>query len=240
LAAGLGVPEVALSAEHGTLSEVAECTADFRDQYYGLAPYVREAADCPAGAPLITSGLIEPAACLWGRREARFSKRRWTAPVVDVDALRADAALTRWAAARMVPKVLLATQGRVLEAVADPGGGWLPSVPTVTVAAPVGRLWHVLSVLLAPPVTAYAATRYAGTALTMRTIKLSARQVGDLPLPVDREAWDRGARLARRAQSVSSGGASGAASALRALAETMCAAYGVSDSRVLEWWQGRL
>jgi hypothetical protein len=240
LAAGLGVPEVALSGEHGTLDGIAECTADFRDQYYGLSPYVREAADCPTGAPLITSGSIEPAACLWGRREARFLKRRWTAPVIDVDALREDPALARWATARLVPKVLLATQGRVLEAVADPGGGWLPSVPTVTVAAPVERLWHVLAVLLAPPVAAYAAARYAGTALTMRTIKLSARQAGGLPLPVDGDAWDQGAELARRAQAASTAGASAAAPDLRALAATMCAAYELSDDRVLEWWWGRI
>jgi hypothetical protein len=234
LAAGLGVPEVSLSDRCGTLDELAECTADFRDQYYGLAPYVREAVDCPAGAPLITTGLIEPAACLWGHRDARFLKRRWTAPVIDVEALRADEALGRWATARMVPKVLLATQGSVLEAVVDAEGAWLPSVPTVTVATDEEHLWHVLAVLLSPPVSAYAAARYAGTALTMRAIKLSARQVGRLPLPVDRAAWAHGAALAKEAQTGSAGTPD-----LADLGTAMCAAYDVSDPAVLEWWRAR-
>lgn len=231
LAAGLGLPEVSLPDRCGTVADLAMCTADFRDQYYGLAPFVREAAECPAGVPLVTTGLIEPASCLWGRRDARFHKRRWSAPVVDLEALSADPLLARWAAARLVPKVLLATQGRVLEAVADPDGAWLPSVPTVTVATDPDKLWHVLAVLLAPPLSAYAAARYAGTALTMRAIKLSARQVGSLPLPVDRAAWDHGADLARKAHE------RGAEEPdLSELAATMCAAYDVRDGAVLEWW----
>ena len=42
LAAALGVPEVALVGGRA-LGELADCTADFRDQYYGLEPYVHEA-----------------------------------------------------------------------------------------------------------------------------------------------------------------------------------------------------
>ena len=233
LAAGLGVPEVALPARAGVLGDIAACTADFRDQYYGLEPYVREARDCPSGVPLVTTGLIDPAVCWWGRRDARFLKRRWKAPVVDVEALRADEALNRWATNRLVPKVLLATQGRVLEAVADPVGAWLPSVPTVSVVPEKDRLWHALAVLLAPPVAAHAAARYAGTALTMRAIKLSASQAARLPLPVDRAAWDRGAELAERLDPTTE------QPDLSELAAVMCAAYGVRDPAVLRWWRDR-
>ncbi|WP_203231302.1 HsdM family class I SAM-dependent methyltransferase [Nocardioides caldifontis] len=238
LAAGLGVPEVVLRTTSGTVGTMASCTADFRDQYYGLAGSVHEQADLPGGVPLVTAGLVEPAACLWGSRTTRFLKQRWTAPVVDVDAL--PPALAGWAAARLVPKVLVATQGPVVEAVADPGGRWLPSVPVVTVAADPEQLWHLLAVLLAPPVSAHAAARYAGTALTMRAVKLSARQVAALPLPSDRGAWDEGAALARAAQD-DPGRPAG--ERLRPLGAAMCAAYGLStveQGEVLDWWCGRL
>lgn len=237
VAAGLGIPETDLSAEHGILADVADCTADFRDQYYGLAPYVHEAAAAPTGhvAPLVTSGLIDPAESLWGRRSTRFLKRAWDAPVVDLDGLRGDGKLHRWSTRRLVPKVLVGTQGRVIEAVVDEDGRWLPSVPTITVVPAPDRLWHVLAVLLAPPVAAHAAARFAGAALSMRAIKLSAGQVGRLPLPVDQASWDRGAAAVRRAQQEPSSRRLHLAEAAR----HMCDAYCCEDD-VLEWWLARL
>ena len=232
LAGALGIPAVALAPTAGVLGDIAECTADFRDQYYGLAAYVYEAADRPAGAPLVTSGLIEPAHCRWGEVPTRFMRMQWHAPVVDVDELEAEPRLAAWARRRMVPKVVVATQGRVVEAVADTGGAWLPSVPTITVTAEDDRMWHVLAVLLAPPVTAHAATRYAGTALSTRAIKLSARQVAQLPLPSRRPAWDRGAELVALAQT------SGPHPDLREFGQTMCQAYDTSGD-VLFWWLSR-
>jgi len=53
---------------------------------------------------------------------------------------------------------------------------------------------------MAPPVAAWAAERSAGTAMAAHALKLSARQLGEVPLPVDREAWAEGARLLRRVQ----------------------------------------
>ncbi len=221
---------------------MAACAADFRDQYYGLVPYVREAADVPAGvrtAPLVTSGLVDPATCRWGDATTRFARTRWTAPVVDLDALDAgpDQRLARWARARLVPKVLVATQGRVLEAVVDEHAAWLPSVPVVTVsvgAAPPALLYRVVSVLLAPPVVANAAARYAGTALSASALKLAAGQVATLPLPADTAAWDEGAEHARAAHLA---GPEHRAKALQACAEAMCAAYG--DDAALTWWLDR-
>ena len=68
---------------HGgpVLGDIATFTADFRDQYYGLIGAV---SDDGCGPPLITSGLIEPDECLWGRRPVRFAKQRYAAPRVDV------------------------------------------------------------------------------------------------------------------------------------------------------------
>lgn len=223
-----GIPAVDLAAGTRTLADLAACTADFRDQYYGLVPHVREAGAGGAGpgeAPLITSGLIEPAACDWGRRPTRFARQRYDAPVVDVAAVRAGP-LGSWVDARLVPKLLVAGQGRVIEAVVDERGEWLPSVPVLSVVPHrTADLWRVLAVLLAPPVVADAAARYLGTGLTPGSVKVSARQLAALPLPLHSSAWDDGTELARQ------GLASRAA-------EAMTAAYGGSDA-VLQWWLGR-
>ena len=94
----------------------------------------------------------------------------------------------------------------------------------------------MLAVLLAPPVSAYAATKYAGSGLTMRSIKLSAGQVAQLPLPADEGAWDEGAGLARRAQHEPEL----RLDHLAALGGVMCAAYDVLPDVVLPWWLERL
>ncbi len=148
LVEALGVPEVTLSSPR-TIGDLALCTADFRDQYYGLDGHVHEASALPAGgSPLVTSGLIDPAECRWGEDTTRFLKQRWEAPVVDVASL--PPALRRWAGTRLVPKLLVGTQGKVVEAVVDEDGAWLPSVPVISVMPAVGDLWRVLAVLLAP------------------------------------------------------------------------------------------
>ncbi len=227
VAAGLGVPALVWRTR-GVLGELAGCTADFRDQYYGLAGAVAEGRPGPGRAPLVTSGLIEPARCDWGVRPTRFLKQGWAAPVVVLDRL--DDRLAGWARARLVPKVLVGTQGRVVEAVADPAGRWLPSVPVISVVPHEGRLWHVLAVLLAPPVSVHAATTYAGAALSPTAIKLSARQVAAVPLPVDEGAWDAAAIV------LSQGQEEGMVEAAR----LMCAAYDVPAGPVLDWWLERV
>jgi hypothetical protein len=268
LAAALGVPEVALVSPR-TLADLADCTADFRDQYYGLGPAVRESDPADAGGvesagtppcadgrsvPLVTAGLIDPAVCRWGLRSTRFLKQQWQAPVVDLDVLEETPRLAAWAARRLVPKVLLATQGRVLEAVADPAGEWLPSVPVVTVRPhDPAAVWRVLAVLLAPPVCALAATRYAGSALNPAAIKLSAKQAAALPLPTDEAAWARGADEVRAAQQAAT--PAERRELLLLAGATMCEAYGLRVDRpgapgtsleapsgedVFAWWSARL
>jgi len=254
-----GIPPVDLAAGTGRLGDLATCTADFRDQYYGLVPHVREAGaggaralrfgpkpqdsganDCRLGpnralAPLITTGLIEPAACDWGSRPTRFARQRYDAPVVDVAAVR-EGPLASWVAARLVPKVLVAGQGRVIEAVVDELGEWLPSVPVLTVVPhDPADLWRVLAVLLAPPVVADAAARYVGTGLTPGSVKVSARQLAALPLPADPTAWATGADLARRAQDAGDG----RAALLDQVGVAMTAAYGGRDAE-LDWWRNRV
>lgn len=228
-----GIPEVALPAGP-VVGDIATCTADFRDQFYGLVPFVR---DDPAGTPLVTSGLIEPAECRWGTVPTRFARQRYAAPAVDLAALRADGRLAAWADARRVPKLLVAAQGRVLEAVVDASGDWLPSVPVLTVVPhDADDLWRLLALTLAPPVVAHAAARYLGTGLTPGSVKVSARQFAALPLPADGEAWAEGATLARRAQEAGDAERPGL---LHETARVMDAAYRGAGS-ALGWWSARV
>ena len=241
LAAGLrDTPVVHLSAPPD--DGLAGATAGFRDQFYGLVDHVREATGAPDERPLVTSGLIDPAECAWGWRDLRFARQRWRAPVVDVAGLGvANPALGAWVADRLVPKVLVATQTRVLEAVADVEGIWVPSTPVIAVPAPPGRLWHVLAALLAPPVTAWALQRSAGTALAPDALKLSAAQVRAVPAPVDAKAWDDGAAAAQAAQEAASDAAR--RDALEVMGRAMVAAHGLAgaDGDALSaWWLRRL
>ena len=115
------------------LGDRVRLTANFRDQYYGLVPAVAEGGDGPA---LVTSGLVDPGRCHWGDRPVTFAKRRFHRPTVDLRRLTAP--MRRWADGMLVPKVVVANQTRVIEAVADPDGSWIPSVPLIT-ARPTSR-----------------------------------------------------------------------------------------------------
>ncbi len=254
-----GVPVVDLEGR-GRLGEVAGATAGFRRQFYDLAPFVvddpRSTAPTEASERtqrgtaqldealwprLVTSGLIDPALCLWGRREARFAGRRLAEPRVDMSRLVDEApALANWARARLVPKVLLATQTQVLEAAVDEAGTWWPSVPVVSVEPrDPGVLWHLCAVLLAPPVTAWAMARYAGSARSEGSVKLAASQVLAIPLPEHGEAWERAvAHVRAGAAAAQEGDGESWALALDAAGQAMCEAYGTTDE-VWHWWRSR-
>jgi hypothetical protein len=215
LASARGVPAVDLGA-HGTLGERTTVAAGFRDEYYGLVPLVREAQS--GDAPLITSGLIDAGACRWGMAPARFARAEWQAPAVD------PAALPPWAQRLRVPKVVLATQTRVIEAVVDVEGTWVPCTPVISVVPDDLDVWHVLAVLLAPPVTAWALHESTGAALSAHAVKLSAKQVRAIPLPPEGDDWHDAAAALERGD-------------VDAAAMAMTGAYGVD---VLDWWRARL
>jgi hypothetical protein len=222
LSSGDEVPRTTLDDAH-RLGELITATAGFRDQFYGLAPFV---VDEPGGdrPRLVTCGAIDPLCCRWGERPVRFAGRRWLHPRVDVGSIDNDA-LRRWVDARLVPKVVLATQTRVLEAAIDRDGTWVPSTPVIAVHAAPADLSRVAAVLLAPPVSAWAARRFRGVALSSDAIKLSARQVLDIPLPSSPGAWAHAADLIERGD-------------LEPAAESMVDAYGAGPE-VLDWWTNR-
>jgi hypothetical protein len=212
-----GVPAVPVVASSSTMGDHALVTANFRDQYYGLVDAVSDAAD---GPPLITTGLIDVAECLWGRRQTRFAKQAFAAP--RVDRTRLAPFMQRWADRCLVPKVLVATQTRVIEAVADAEGAWLPAVPVIRlVPAPWRSVWEVAAVLTSPVASALIAEQSVGSGLSATTMRVSQRTLGALPWP--------------------SGDLDAAVDALRAGDIHGCgraadAAYGVEDAALTAWW----
>lgn len=239
-----GVPDCRIR-EGGRLGDMAQCTADFRDQFYGVARIATDALDPDRGVlhpALVTSGLIDPLENRWGSRSARIAGRTFEHPRANLGSLDDDHRVRRWAAARLVPKVLVATQTRVLEAIADPHGSLLPVVPVISVIpCEPDRVWHVAAVLVSPPVSALARRRAAGAALSSDAIKLSARQVAGLPLPLSCDRWDAGAAAACAASASSAAGdVAGWRVAMRELADAMCEAYGIESEPVTRWWWSRL
>jgi len=239
LATSKGVPE-RQAATAGTVADLATATADFRDQYYGLRGSVvdlREADDA-SFPPLVTSGLIDPAAVMWGERSTKFDKTTYECPRVEIAKL--DERLQKWARERLRPKLLLATQTKVLEVAVDDRGRFLPSVPviSITVQDPA-LLWMLGALLTSPPVTLIAARRHLGAALSSEALKLSASDVLSLPLPADESTWSVAAKHFQRG--CESRDASSRQTELMATAELMCSAYGMpNDDELMKWWSARL
>lgn len=226
-----GVPRVS-SPGAGRLGDVATATAGFRDQYYGLLPHLSDRAP-GRGARLVTTAMVDPAACSWADREVTVARRRRRAPWVDLDAVdEASPDLGRWIGRLARPKVLVATQTKVIEAVADPLGDVVPMTPLISVL-PTGdtAVAAIETALLAPAATAWALRRFGGAGMSRTALKLAAGQVLEVPLPADRGAWDEATALVgRRAPWADVG-----ATMNRAWAIT-----GDAADELLEWWRRRL
>lgn len=177
----LGVPtlDLATLASSGTLGDRADLNANFRDEYYALVPAVSDDAD---GPPLVTSGLIDPGECHWGRRPVRFAKRDFDHPRVDLGLL--TGRFPAWAERKLVPKVLVANQTRIIEAVADPDGAWLPGVPVTTVTPAAGEDVREIAAVLTSPVASVAAWQHgAGTGLSTTSVRIGPASLAATPWP---------------------------------------------------------
>ncbi len=222
LARAGGVPVVDLVTGR-TLADEASTAAAFRSEYYGMVDHVHEQADCPIGAPLVTTGLVDLGHCAWGERTARIGRRSWERPVVDVAGLEGRAAA--WAARTGGPKLLVATQTRVVEVVVDELGEWVPGVPLVVVLAPPERLWPLAAALASPAVTAWLLQRVAGTGLTPGALKVTAAVLRSVPLPTDEAAWAAGTAAFRACDAAG-------------FVAAMALAYAV-PAELAEWWLAR-
>ncbi len=221
-----------------TLADLCQATAGFRDEFYGLVAACGEWDH--VGQPpnrLLTVGCVDPLTTTWGSRPIKFGGKKWTAPVIDPSAL--EGKVLRWWERQAKPKLVVATQSKVLEPVVDTSGDLVPSTPLLAVHADPEDLPWIAAVLLAPPVVAAAWERWFGAALAVDALKLAARQIAELPLPTDRAMWERAAGLIAEAVDTRKLLEPDEASVLTAeVAAIMNEAYG-ADASVLDWWSQR-
>jgi hypothetical protein len=240
LADVVGIPRID-PATTGTIADLADVITGFRDEYYGLVDHVRE-HDAPGDppAPLVTSGLVDWLAISWGCRSARFARRTWRAPTLDLGSLARAGShkARRWVARTRVPKLVVATQTRVLEPAVDVAGSWVPSVPMLAVVPhDPGSLWRLAAAVASPAATAWLHRRAPGTALARGALKVAASDLSALPLPADAAALDEAAAAVRVLVTEPTGSGSAAAVRERFL-EAAAAAYG-TPAPVTEWWRSR-
>lgn len=238
LAAARQVPLPCARRTAGTLDDHMSATSDFRQHYYGLRGLVHEArATRPTRSrpALVTVGAIDAARLGWSTKPVRIHARDFRAPTVVRAELERHAVLGPWVRARGVPKVLVATQTRAIEAWVDGAGIALGSTPVITAVPRAAKdLWRVGAAILAPPTAAEAWWRHAGAALSSSAVRITASQLRQMPAPGGRAAWDRGARALRAWQR------SGREADRQRFAEAMCDAYGVpagtGRERLIAWW----
>lgn len=241
-ARSLGAPDLApvVLSPAATLGDLCTATAGFRDEYYGLVEAAAE-WEGPGSPPnrLVTVGSVDPLATRWGTGTTRLGGRRWTAPYVRVDRL--NHKVGRWVERQAVPKLVVATQSKLIEPVLDPTGELVPSTPLLSVHAEADDLAHIAAILLAPPVVAAAWQRWFGSALAVDALKMAANQLVELPLPADRRAWNAAADLITTAIADHPTGMSvddGWAVAVE-VAGLMNSAF-QSHSDVFDWWHARV
>lgn len=246
LAPALGVPDVP-ALRGAPLRSVAGATAGFRDEFYALCEAMVDdpaPVDAPGAAQprLVTVGMIDPLQLRWGTAEHRLGGRRVRAPRVDPSSLEQHhPRVHRWMQDRLVPKVMVATQTRVIEAVADPGGDCVPVTPVISFepSGPGVDVWQLVAALSAPPLSAVVVREHLGTGRSSATLRWSAAAALDAPLPVDERCWQRGASLARRLHEDRPDGAE-REQLLGELAVVMTEAHGLAgDHPVVEWWSIR-
>lgn len=211
--ADLDLPPLHITTR-GRLADVAGATADFRDEFYALQGKIREGGD---GLRVHTSGLIDLGRSLWGTRSAKIHGEKFQAPTV------APADLHPRQRPQLAPKLLVATQTRVLEAFIDADGSTLAMTPVLVVSPRGWPLERILAVILSPVATLWALQNYRGAGMSTDAVKLGAKQLLELPLPagdldgieavVAAGDWDAVARATTRA-------------------------YG-ADEALVAWWRGR-
>lgn len=279
IARALGVPRVHTTDAGPRLvvGDVCRVTAGFRDEYYALRDACREhdvrddgvaphedldradevggagsdGVDRSGVARLVTSGMIRPLGCRWGERRTRIGGRNWERPVVDTARPGlSEGRIGRWVRERLVPKVLVATQSRIVEACADPHGRMVPMTPVMSVEPVAGwermvdpdgthevDLWWLVAALSAPSVSVVALTANLGSGLSSQSMRWSAKSVCTVGLPTELDHWASGARTARELDSAPE---ERREELLATLGRQMLAAHGLGDDReTFQWWFDR-
>lgn len=135
IAPARNVPHVICTSDK-TLGDLATATAGFRDEFYALSEACfDDVDDTQTSQPqLMSVGMIDVGTSTWGLTPRKIGGTKFHQPRVNLDALeRHEPRIMRWVQRRLVPKVLVATQTKVIEALTDPTGSLVPLTPVVSV-----------------------------------------------------------------------------------------------------------
>jgi hypothetical protein len=233
-----GLPDLNFKST-GVLGELAHSSNDFRDEYYGLVGAIisKEDADDLQSPKLITVGKIDLVNLSWGYEPTKFAKEAYEFPRVEVSRL--EPKMLSWATRMAMPKILVATQTKIVELFVDDAGILLPSIPIASVFPKEGiDIWKVAASLASPVITLYSLSQLAGAGMNAEVLKISARFIITIPLPSKKEEWAQGARLLELAQSASG---ENKRELLTEFGKVMGAAYEVDEpEKILDWWSARL
>ncbi|MFK7758495.1 MAG: class I SAM-dependent DNA methyltransferase [Phycisphaerales bacterium] len=236
----MGVPEIACKGA-GVIGDLALATADFRDEYYGLEGNLVEDGHIDGGVALVTTGLVDLGRCWWGQKPTRILKQRWESPRVNRLKMQRDDRLDRWVRGRAVEKVLVPTQTKVVEVLVDNLGEYAAVTPMISVMPKNGQdVWAIGAAIGSPVCTLHAMRHFGGAAMHADAIKMSAKQVLCLPLPVDSESWGRGTELFQELHHADEGSYK---LVVREFGMMMCNAYCLNlreKNEVMKWWITRL
>lgn len=188
-------------ARESSMEELSDVTGPPVDGAFADPADLPEKADLPdrpdATGPaertyrLITSGMIDPGRLRWGSGSWRLAGERYRAPLAEAAQLQeASPRVARWSAARAVPKVLVASQTKVLEAAVDRSGSCVPVTPVVSVEPTGGCSPAALAAMLSAPSNAALLVASAtGTGLSAGSVRVSASAVARLPISTDPRRW---------------------------------------------------
>ncbi len=224
-----GVPSVSIGTDGAHLGQIADVRADFRQWFYDVAKVVYEAEPdqqrpSPEQLGVLTSGLIDPLCARWGAAKSSVAKRHYFRPVVDSAWLEGRGEL--W---RGQPKVVVANQTKVIEAVADAEGLWVGLTPTLSVVPEnPNDVWAIAVLLTSPVATAWAVERSSGSGLSVGAVRLTAELMRAVPLPQDQDKWHEAAAMAKAGRPATEVG------------RQMMSAFAVVDDDLYSWWATRL
>ncbi|HOT81220.1 MAG TPA: hypothetical protein PKY13_14590, partial [Microthrixaceae bacterium] len=97
-----------------------------------------------------------------------------------------------------------------------------------------GTAARIEAALLAPAATAWAMRRFGGAGMSASALKLAAKQVLEIPLPVNREPWDDAVTVLQTDRE------RGSEADWLEFGRLMNAAWGIDDDALVEWWLARL
>lgn len=236
-----GVPAVRVVAR-SALGDCCEITAGFRDEFYAIARAVREADqdDAPTVRPVTTVGLIDPAYIGWGARTVKIAGCSWRRPCVADHA--GDRVLVAAITRQSRPKILVATQSKVIEAAVDAQGSFLALTPVIMLyPGDPEAIWRIGALLSSPVISAWASARSFGTARSLEAIKPSASLLREAPLPLDHGAGQEAADHFQAACALTDPAAR--TDRLCRAARASCRSYGITGTAaalLFEWWRARL